>query len=608
LNAGYAYIVSGNHAKLTVINVSTPSSPVKYTAISLTGGAGNEDICFHGTKAYSSGVLTGTIDVIDISNPQIPVLGTPITGLSSPRKLCISGDYLFVTNSGANELRIFNISGTPSYVSTVGGLNDCYAVSVQGKYAYVVNYGSNTLSVIDISSITSPVVVGTASVGTNPYDLAVAGQYVYVANFTSMTISVVDVSNPTAPNTIATTAAVASYSSLSVSGISTFGSIESRNYSDLFKSDQGDLQRTAVYSLELKRKRIKGLKRWSGVYLQNTFKNDLNQNDYADYDESNETFGGITRIFEYGDILKVLQSEKVTSYYLSKAVLNQAAQSGTEIVSTSTLVLGSMHQSTERYGCQNAESLVQNGTTSYYADVNNGCFIREGTSEPVPISDNGIKNYTKALFDQIKNYYPRIVGGYDQSKGELWYTIYAYMPTGEIKITLMFNEEEKTWKSYFDFVDVGGNIPEMYGSIGQVMFAFVQGITWQHESGTDYSNFFGIDVQPKVNIVAKGNGKSVFNSVKLISNKNWKCDSVLVFDNNTYQAGMVSKLPAFVKKEGWLYAPFLRDMTTSSPTPTNNDLFNGRSLRGMTAEFELQTIESGLTQLYEVEVTTTPSL
>jgi hypothetical protein len=471
----------------------------------------------------------------------------------------------------------------------------------------VVNYGSNVLSVIDISSITSPVVVGTASVGTNPYDLAVAGQYVYVANFTSMTISVVDVSNPTAPNTIATTAAVASYSSLSVSGISTFGSIESRNYSDLFKSDQGDLQRTAVYSLELKRKRIKGLKRWSGVYIQNTFKNDLNQNDYADYDESNETFGGITRIFEYGDILKVLQKEKVTSYYLSKAVLNQAAQSGTEIVSTSTLVLGSMHQSTERYGCQNAESLVQNGTTSYYADVNNGCFIREGTSEPVPISDNGIKNYIKALFDQIKNYYPRIVGGYDQSKGELWYTIYAYLPTGEIKVTLMFNEEEKTWKSYFDFVDVNGNIPEMYGSIGQVMFSFVQGIAWQHEAGMYYSNFFGVNVTPNFKIVGKGQGKSIFFSTKAISNTELKCDTIYIFDNATY-ARMQSKLPKMIRKEYYWYAPFLRNAITSNPSFNNYDLFNGDRLRGDTIEMTFEPVGGDLVQVYEIDIDSQPSL
>jgi hypothetical protein len=606
INAAYAYIVSGNHAKLTTVDVSVPSAPVKYTAISLTGGAGNEDICFRGTKAYSSGVLTGTIDVIDISNPQIPVLGTPITGLSSPRKLCVSGDYLFVTNSGANNLKIYNISGTPVLISTVASLSDCYAVLVQGNYAYVVNYGANSLSVIDISNINAPTVVGTVTVGTNPYDLAVAGRYVYVANFTSMNISVVDVSNPSAPSVIATTTAVNSYSSLSVSGISEFGALESRNYSDLFKSEQGDLGRICVYSLEMKRQRIKVLKRWSGVYLQNTFKNDLSFNGYSDYDESNEAFGAITYIYEYGDILRVLQAKKITSFYLSKAVLNQAAQSGQEIVSTSTEVLGSLHQSTEPYGCVNPESVVLIGTTSFFADIDFG-IVRQSESEPVVVSDIGLKNYIKNLFAQIKNHYPKIVGGYDHSKHELWYSIYAYLPTGEIKITLLFNEEEKVWKSFINFVDVNGNLPEMYGSIGLSLYAFNQGIGWLCEAGDIYSKFFGVAVQPIVNIIGKGATKSVFNSIKIISNKEWKSDNIYIFDDAEY-VRMQSKLPKMVKKENYFYSPFLRNAITTNPTFNSRDLFNGDTLRGDTALIELKTIEPGLTQLYLVEVTTTPSL
>jgi len=359
--------------------------------------------------------------------------------------------------------------------------------------------------------------------------------------------------------------------------------------------------------LELKRQRIGTMLRWSGAYLQNTNKNDLSFVDAFNYTQLNETFGSIKKIFEYGDILTVRQAKKNSSFYLSAAVLKQAQQSGADIISTSTEVLGSKRQSTEPYGCVNPESHVSIGTINYYADIDNG-IVRDGYSESIVISDLGLNNFIINLFDKIKNYHPKIVGGYDRAKGELWYTIYAYISGDVQKWTIMYNDSEKSWKAYFDWLDANGNVVEIYGDNGVNMFAFNQGIPYLHEAGEGYSKFFGVTVQPKVKIIGHGQGKSIFNSVKLISNKNWKCDSVLVFDNDTYTVGMQSKLPAFTKREGYLYSPFLRDMTTSSPTPTDADLFNGRRLVGQTVEIELQTIESGLTQLYEVEIVSTPSL
>jgi len=604
IHGGYAYIVSQS-ATLTVVNVTSPTSLVKYPAIALTAGA--EDIAIYGNRAFVSSFGSSALDVVDISNPQIPVLGTPVSGLNQPRRMFLSGNLLFVADSGSNNLLIFNVAGTPYLISTTAIDQNPYSVFVLGKFAYTVSFNDGShgsIQKIDISSIYVPVVVGSVNVGIDPEDLYVSGIYAYTANYTSDTVSVVDTTTMTVE---ATTPAWGNFKSIVVSGSSPFNCIESKDYSDTYKSDQGDLQRVAVYSLELKRQRITTMLRWSGVYLQSTNKNDLSFVDAFNYEQVNETFGGITKLFEFGDILNCIQLEKVTSFYLSQAVLKQAAQSGVDIIATSTDVLGSRHQSAERLGCQNSESFVQNGSIFYYADIISGAIVRNGSSESVVISDLGIKNFIKNLFAKIKNYYPFIVGGYDRSKGELWYTIYAYISGDIQKWTLMYNEENRSWVSFFDFVDGSGNVPECYGDIGLSLYAFISGVRYLHEGDTTYSKFFGVTVQPKVNIVGKGNGKSVFNSIKIISNKEWKSDNIYIFDDAEY-VRMQSKLPKMVKKENYFYSPFLRNAITTNPTFNARDLFNGDTLRGDTALIELKTIESGLTQMYSVEVTTTPSL
>ena len=610
INAGYAYIVHGNSARLETVDISIPTAPVKYADLLVS--AGPEDIAFKGTYGYISGYGSGVIDVIDISNPKIPVLGTPIPGLSNPRRIMIYGDYLYVPNSGTNQIKIYNISNgpIPVLISTTAVLQNPYSVFVKGDYLYLVafNDGSHgSLQVLGITNKDTPVVLDDITVGRDPWDLYVVGKYAYTISHFSGTMSVVDISNPATLSIDFTTAVIAdtSYRSIFVTGGSLFNLIESKDYSDLYKSDQGDLQRVAVHSLELRRKRIIGLKRWSGVYLQNTNKNDLSFVDYANYDESNETFGGITKIFEYGDILTVRQKQKNTSYYLSKAVLNQAAQSGVEIISTSTSVLGSLHQSAEKYGCQHPSSHVSIGTVNFYIDVINSCIVRDGFSESVEISNLGIKNFIKDKFS--KSTYTTCVGGYNFKTDELIYVISVTINNTIEKYVLLYNDQEKTWKSFLEYWDDADNVPECFGNIGNNLYAFNQGKPWWHEGSTDYSKFFGETKIPSFKIIGKGDGKVVFKSIKAISNTELQSDQIYIFDNATY-ARMQSKLPKMVKKENWYFAPFLRNQLTNSPSATNYDLFNGDSLRGECLEITLKPVGGDLIQVFEVEITTTPSL
>lgn len=606
----YAYVLSGNDAKVQTVNIASPTSPIKYTAIALSSGP--MDIAFNGTHAYVSCFGSGRIDVIDISNPQIPVnLNTPVSGLNNPRRMFLVKDTLYVADSGSATIRIYDVSTEASPVLSrySAALNaNIYSVFVQGNYIYCVSHNSNTLQILDNSPIQSePILIRTISVGANPYDLWVSGKYAFTVNYGAHTVSMVDITDPTSVVSNITTKDQPR--SLYVTGSSSFNCIESRDYSDIFRSDQGDLQRVAVYDPQLKRQRIKTLLRWGGVFLQNTFKNDLGLVDYANYEEVNETFGGITKIFEYGDILTVRQMEKTTTYYLSQAVLQQAAQAGQEIVTTSTKILGSKHQSAERWGCQNPESHVSIGSISFYIDVKNGAIIRDGYAESVVISDKGIKNYIKSNFAAYNTI--TCVGGYDYSKDELYLTFLLQNitsnSTSSTSFTILWNEQEKCFKSFLLHSDPYGNIPEVYGSLGLGLHTFVLGEPWLTEAGIDYNNFCGKILRPIVTVIGKGQGKSVYKSIKVISNLEWKSDYIYVFDNAAYERQQ-SKLPKMVKKENYYFAPFLRNSITHNPTPNTNDLYNGDSLRGDSIQIMLEATENGLTQLYEVSIDSIPSL
>ena len=188
-----------------------------------------------GARLYVTNYGSGTVSVIDVSNPLAPKLvdtnpATPTTidaikvG-SNPRGIAFAqtanGPRLYVANRGSGSVSVIDavtnkaIDANPATTTTVdaitvGSTPQQIAISPDGKTAYVTNYGSNTVSIID--TVTNKVVdakpattaVDAVAVRANPNGVAVSADgtlRVTVANGDDR-ISVIDTKTKTVVNTI----------------------------------------------------------------------------------------------------------------------------------------------------------------------------------------------------------------------------------------------------------------------------------------------------------------------------------------------------------------------------------------------------------------------
>ncbi|TFG17866.1 MAG: hypothetical protein EU531_02070 [Promethearchaeota archaeon] len=198
ISGDYAYIADGGiSGSLVVIDISDPSNPGSPIYESTDDSAFG--VFISGDYAFM-GVGTAGLAVIDISNPTNP--GTPVYEPTDDfaNGLYVSGDYAYVADGNAG-LAVIDISnptnpGLPDHEATSDYAYDVY---VSGDYAYVAD-GSAGLAVIDISNPTNP---GTAVLkNTSGYSMAVyvEGDYAYVADSGSG-LAVIDISDPTNPGT-----------------------------------------------------------------------------------------------------------------------------------------------------------------------------------------------------------------------------------------------------------------------------------------------------------------------------------------------------------------------------------------------------------------------
>jgi len=195
ISGNYAYVADG-YSGLQVIDISNPTLPV------IAGSVGTPDYArgatISGNYAYVADGYSG-LQVIDISNPTLPVIAGSVNTLGYAYGVTISGNYAYVVdrNSGLQVIDISDptlpvIAGS---VATPGGY--AYGVTISGNYAYVAD-GDSGLQVIDISNPALPVIAGSVGTPGNAYGVTINGNYAYVAGYHSG-LHVIDISSPTLP-------------------------------------------------------------------------------------------------------------------------------------------------------------------------------------------------------------------------------------------------------------------------------------------------------------------------------------------------------------------------------------------------------------------------
>ncbi len=108
-----------------------------------------------GNYAYAIRALSG-LYIYDITNPDsIQLRGSTTTNINSPQRVCVQGDYAYVTSSVNNQLNIYNISNPDNIIAlgtTNQNLSGPWGLFVEGNYAYVASFNNDRLCIFNISN------------------------------------------------------------------------------------------------------------------------------------------------------------------------------------------------------------------------------------------------------------------------------------------------------------------------------------------------------------------------------------------------------------------------------------------------------------------------
>lgn len=134
------------------------------------------------------------------------IVGSTAATMTNPRDVAVVGKIAFVTNFGANQINLYNISvpSAPTLISTISDadLNGPRQTAVQGKYLYVSNQNGNSYTVFDITNPKSPSKLITKTGGTiaSPGGIYLRGKYLYLTGTQNGSqLTIFDNTNPAAP-------------------------------------------------------------------------------------------------------------------------------------------------------------------------------------------------------------------------------------------------------------------------------------------------------------------------------------------------------------------------------------------------------------------------
>ena len=201
----YSLAISPTATKLTITNLTTPSSPtISSTLVDATrfGGAVSVDA---ESTSYAYVLSSAYFSVVNISTPTAPVVSGSIndaTNFASPIEVVApGGSYAYALTAG--KFVVINVvTKSAPVISTAfthADLSGCRDLYISGSYAYAACSTSQKAVIIDISTPTAPTVVGTFSNSrlASADGIAVIGNVMYVQ--ASSYIMAIDVTTKASP-------------------------------------------------------------------------------------------------------------------------------------------------------------------------------------------------------------------------------------------------------------------------------------------------------------------------------------------------------------------------------------------------------------------------
>lgn len=187
------------------------SLPSIQTNLNLARNVDGYELVHRGDYVYMirRGSTSGNeFDVIDISDPQNPLLLDTLALSDAVEDLFVDGDYAYVATDGdTRELLVIDISN-PSNVSLVedynaSGSGNAYDVAKSGDYVYLTR--ASNLTVVNATDPTWVSLTRSITLSGNIYCIQIIGNYAYVGSSTNnMEMIVLNISNPSTTSQVAT--------------------------------------------------------------------------------------------------------------------------------------------------------------------------------------------------------------------------------------------------------------------------------------------------------------------------------------------------------------------------------------------------------------------
>lgn len=179
------------------------------------------------------------------------------------------------------------------------------------------------------------------------------------------------------------------------------------------------------------------------------------------------------------------------------------------------------------------------------------------------------------------------------------------------------SDEIVTFSVQYYLEKFGARAVDWVQSLSLGFVSFMGADIWVHNSDdVPRNNFYGEQKYTEVGLVVNEQPQLVklFDSIEINTSGNatigdWEITSIIIPSTFNYPNGMSSKIPEgkFKKREGVLYAEFLRNMLSTDGTERAIDALRGEPLRGNTAYMILKNIDTEQVKLFKVSVNLTQS-
>ena len=155
ISGNFAYVTASYSNRLTVIDISTPTSPRIVASLKTAGLVFPTDVAVAGNDAYLAdqvGSTTAGFTVVDISNPASPKLVGSVKNalLGGAYRVRVHGDFAYVSASSAHAVSMIDISD-PTHPRFLFGLSD----STHLWHTTGLDLNASTTSVIATSPFNS---------------------------------------------------------------------------------------------------------------------------------------------------------------------------------------------------------------------------------------------------------------------------------------------------------------------------------------------------------------------------------------------------------------------------------------------------------------------